>query len=104
MAIQLQVSERDPARIVQAIIELVSGRQNSVGDVTLRANNTTTIVAFPNCSTGARVFLFPKTANAAAAVATTYILAANIIRGQFTVTHANNSQADKNFSFLVIGG
>lgn len=104
MAIQLQVSERDPARIVQAIIELVSGRQNSVGDVTLRANNTTTTVVFPNCSTGARVFLFPQTANAAAALATTYVKIADIIRKQFVITHANNAQLDRVFSFLVIGG
>ena len=104
MAIQLQRGERDIQRLVDAIMQLNEGRQASIGDVTLRANQATTVVNFPNCSTECRVFLFPQTANAAAAVATTYILQANILRRQFTISHANNAQADKTFSFLCIGG
>lgn len=104
MAIKLQRSEKDITRIVESIIQLSEGRQDSVGDVTLRANQTTTAVSFPNVSADARVFLFPQTAHAAAALATTYILKANIIRKQFTITHASDSQTDKTFSFLCIGG
>lgn len=104
MAIVIQRSERDPQRIVEAIIELGQGRQNSIGDVTLRANQATTVVAFPNVSADSRVFLFPQTANAAAALATTFILKDNIIRKQFTISHANNAQVDKTFGFLCIGG
>lgn len=104
MAIQLQRGERDLQRIVDAIIQLNEGRQASVGDVTLRANQATTVVPFPNCSTECRVFLFPQTANAAAAVATTYILKTNILRKQFTITHANAVSVDRSFSFLCIGG
>lgn len=104
MPIQIQRGERDLQRVVDAIIQLAQGRQSSIGDVTLRPNQTTTTVSFPNCSTECRVFLFPQTANAAAAVPTTYILQADILRRQFTITHANNAQADKTFSFLCIGG
>lgn len=102
MAIQLQPGERDIRRIVDAIIQIVTGRQNSVGDVTLRASQTTTTVSFQNCSKDCRVFLSPKTANAAAAIPTTYISAIN--QGSFTITHASNAQADKTFGFLCIGG
>jgi hypothetical protein len=104
MAIQLQRGERDLQRIVDAIIQLVGGRQNSVGDVTLRDGQITTTVNFPNCSSECRVYLFPQTANAAAALATTYILKANITRGAFTISHANDGLTDKDFSFLCIGG
>lgn len=115
MAIQLQRGERDLQKIVDAIIQLNQGRQNSVGTITLTPGQTTTVVtrslpvgsivgAAANCSPDARVFLFPQTANAAAALATTYILAANIILSQFTITHANNAQVDRTFSFLIIGG
>ena len=104
MAIGLQRGERDPQRIVDSIIELIQGRQNSVGDVTLRANQTTTVVSFPNCSKDCRVFLFPQTANAALAVTSTYVLKANILQKSFIITHANNAQTDKDFSFLCIGG
>lgn len=104
MAIQLQVGETSIGRIVQAIIELVMGRQNSVGDVTLTPGTTTTVVSFPNCSKDSRVFLEPQTANAAGALATTYIKRADILQKQFTITHANSATADRTFSFLVIGG
>ena len=104
MAINLQRGERDLQRIVDAIIQLVTGRSNSVGDVTLTASAASTVVAFPNCSRDCRVFLFPQTANAAAALATTYILKANILQGSFTITHANNAQVDKSFSFICVGG
>jgi hypothetical protein len=104
MAIQLQKGEKDIQRIVDAVMQLVEGRQNSIGDVTLRANQATTVVAFPNCSKDCRVFLFPQTANAAAALATTYILKANILQRSFIITHASNAQSDKTYSFLCAGG
>lgn len=104
MAIQLQPGERDLQRIVDAIIQLVTGRQNSIGDVTLRAGQTTTVVKFPNCSKDCRVFLFPQTPNAASIVATTYILRADILQKQFTITHASSASVDLTFSFLCIGG
>lgn len=104
MAIQLSVGETSLVRIVQAIVELVTGRQNSVGDVTLTPSATTTVVTFPNCSKDCRVILFPQTANAAAALATTFIPKAAILQKQFTITHASNAQIDKTFSFLCIGG
>lgn len=104
MPIQLRRGERDPQRIIDAIMQLATGRQDSVGDVTLRPNQATTVVSFANCSTDSRVFLFPQTANAAAAVPTTYILQADILRRSFTIRHANNAQVDKTFSYLVIGG
>ena len=102
MAIQLQPQEKSIYNIVQAIIQLVNGRQNSVGDVTLTPNAGSTVVSFENCSTGCRVFLEPRTAHAAAALATTFISA--IGQKSFTITHANDAQIDKTFSFLAIGG
>lgn len=102
MAIVIQRSERDPQRIVDAIVQLTEGRQNSVGTVTLRANQTTTTVKFPNVSADSLVFLTPLTANAAAAGASSYF--SSIVRGSFTITHANNAQVDKTFGFLCIGG
>lgn len=104
MAIKLQPGEKNLQRVVDSVNELIEGRQNSVGDVTLRANQTTTTVAFPNCSKDCRIFLEPQTANAAAALATTYIRPVDILQRSFTITHANNAQVDKTFSFICIGG
>lgn len=97
------LSERDPFRFAQALNELFQGRSNAVGTCTLTANVTTTVVSAENCGDQSQVFLFPKTANASAAVATTYILSANIRNGSFTITHANNAQTDRTFSYAAIG-
>lgn len=93
--------------IVQVVIGLMLGRSNSVGQVTLRANQTTTTVtkavdpAATNVSVGQEIFLSPRTANAAAALATSYISAVG--QGTFTIVHANNAQTDKLFGFEARG-
>lgn len=93
--------EKDPFRFAQALNELFQGRSNAVGTCTLAASATTTVVSAENCGDESQVFLFPKTANAAGAVATTYV--SSIGNGTFTITHANNSQTDRTFSYVAIG-
>lgn len=89
-------------RLVDAAYQLVEGRHNAFGTLTLRANQVTTTVDHPNMSVDSTVSLSPRTANAAAAVATTYVSAK--ANGSFTLTHANNAQADKTFDYTVTGG
>lgn len=104
-AVVLSPAEKDTFKIVGAINQLAAGRSNAVGSVTLTANAATTAVAATNCAAGSHVFLFPRTANAAAEVGngTIYILSTNVIKEQFTITHANNAQIDRTFSWLTIG-
>src|SRR5882724_10198326 len=101
MAIQLQPQEKSIVRIVQAIIELVQGRQNSIGDVTLTVVPTSTVVSFVNCSSDCRVFLQPQNAAAVAAQAT--VAKADTLKGSFTIRH-NVVGAGTILSFLCIGG
>lgn len=102
MATQLDPDERRISYIVQSVRELLFGRDDAHGVVTLRPNQTTTTVSHPNCSVEGQVLLTAKTANAAAALATTYV--SSIVQGAFTLTHASNAQADKTFAFSVRGG
>ncbi len=104
MAIQIAPEERDLARFNQAIRQLVEGRMNAVGDLTLEVGAAVTVVPWPNCSTDSRIFLMPQTAAAAAEMTSTYISASEIVQGQFTVRHANNATVGRIFSFLCIGG
>lgn len=97
----LQREEKDPLKIVGAIQELTKGRSNAVGSFTLTASATSTVVTAMNCGSDSYPFLIPLTANAAAALGTTYISA--IDNGSFTVTHANNSQTDRDFGFVCLG-
>src|SRR2546422_516495 len=102
MAIQLQPDERDPQRIVDAIIQLVQGRMHAVGDFTLAPGATSTAVPWENCSKDSRIFLMPETQNAA--LATIWIPPADITQGGFTVRHGSDAAVDRSFSFLCIGG
>lgn len=99
----IATTEKDTAKFAMAIQQLQNGRSNATGTVTLRASQTTTTVTATNCTANSAVFLFPATANAAAVVATTYILAANITNGQFVVTHPSNANTDKTFYWVCLG-
>ena len=93
--------EKDLTKFAFSIQQLAEGRSNATGYFTLTTSTTTTTVTAPTCGASSVVVLQPKTANAAAAVGTTYI--ATVAAGSFTVTHASNGQADKTFGFVCIG-
>ncbi len=93
--------ERDIRKVIFALNETTRGRSNATSTVTLTASATTTTATAVNCAEGSQVFLSPKTANAAGALATTYI--STIANGSFTITHANNSQTDRIFGYVCLG-
>jgi hypothetical protein len=96
----LSRNERDPATIALVVNELASGRSNAHGTFTLTTSTTSTVVTNANCAAASCVKITPTTANAAGALATTYITAAN---GSFTITHASNSQTDRTFTYAIQG-
>lgn len=85
----------------KAINSAIRGKLNCTGEVTLTPNAASTQVTDNRCLTGSVALLIPKTANAAAALASTYI--ATYAEGSFTITHANNAQTDRNFKYVIIG-
>lgn len=97
----LDLNEKNPQVINTAIQQLQQGRSNALVQATLTANATTTTVTAPNCATGSAVLLSPTTANAAAALATTYV--STISNGAFVLTHANNAQIDRIFRVATLG-
>lgn len=96
----LQPTETNLTTIVRTIIELCKGHSNSTGTVTLTSGATTTTVQSPTCSETSVVFFSERTANAAAerGNGTMYVTPG---RGQFIITHANNSQSDRTFGWHV---
>ena len=102
--IDLQPGERDPWRIVQSVISLIR-KWNASGQVTLRANQVTTVVdksvapGATNVAMGDEIMLSPRTANAAAALTNVYV--SSVLQGSFVLTHANNAQTDRIFGFGV---
>jgi hypothetical protein len=97
------ITETSPQRIVQAIRDLFAGRSNAVGTVTLRANEATTVVTALNVGASSRVFLMPTTANGSAEFGNGTIRISSVGSGTFTITHANNANADKTFFYVCLG-
>jgi hypothetical protein len=71
--------------------------------VTLTANAASTTVTDERISYYSGFVFDPMTANAAAALATTYVTQANRRTGSCVITHANNAQTDRTFRMLVLG-
>ncbi len=95
----------DLRTVVRAIRELIQGRSNAVTRVTLTANTTTTTFTTANINEDAEVFLTPRTANAAAALATTYCSISRIAGDlTVTITHANTASTDRTFGVAIHGG
>jgi hypothetical protein len=102
-ALQLSPSETQAYRIVNAVRQLMQGRSNAAGTVTLAVSAVSTRVSAPNCAPGAQVFLFPRTAHAAAELAAGGCYVSAVGSGSFTLAHANNAQADRTFSYVCLG-
>ena len=73
----------------------------SRGNFTLTAGATSTVVSDAGATRGCVVLFSPETANAAAALATTYKSAST--NGQFTITHANAVSTDRTFGYFILG-
>ncbi len=96
-------NEKDLSKLALAINELASGRSNATGIVTLAAGVTTTVVTAVTCAGGSVPILVPMTANAAAEIGNGTLYISSVGKGSFTVTHANNGQTDRIFSFVCLG-
>ncbi len=85
----------------EAINRHNQGKFNVAKTATLTASATTTTIKDSRISPVSALLLSPLTANAAAAVATTYVSAQG--KGEATLTHANNAQTDRIFRLAIVG-
>ena len=96
-------NEKDLSKYALSLQQLAAGRSNASGSVTLAAGATSTTVAADNCGPQSAVFLFPKTVNAAAALAAGSTFISSVGKQQFTISHANNAQTDRSFFYVCLG-
>lgn len=94
----------DLPTIRKAVRAIGRGEQHNVGTFTLTPGATSTVVNSVNCAPGKSVNFSPATANAAAAMSSTFVRLTDVGAGSFTVTHASNAQADRTFYYEVTGG
>lgn len=105
--LHLPPAPRDPSarRLWEVLAQVRRGKMDAVTELTLTANAATSTLAWKGLSPQSVVLFDPKTANAAAELAagTMYVLTANRGNDTWTVTHANNAQADRTFQVAIIG-
>jgi hypothetical protein len=87
-------------RIYEVIAPMRQGKLECVRGVLLTANVGSTTITDPRITVQSCCCLSPTTANAAAAIATTYLVPSN---GSVLITHANNAQTDRLFFMAIIG-
>jgi hypothetical protein len=79
-------------------------RLASVREITLTASAATTVVPDLACSAVSHIFFSPLTANAAAEIGAGTMYVSSRGFRTFTITHANNAQVDRTFSYVLVAG
>jgi hypothetical protein len=85
----------------RTINEMLRGRANNVGEVTLTPSATTTTIEDIRVKQTMTAVFVPRTANAAAAMTNVYISA--VADGSITLTHSNTATADRTFDYVLHG-
>ena len=88
-------------KVAEILNNVMLGRTNNTGTVTLDANSATTTLTDKRLGPKSVITFMPTTANGAAAMTNLYVSA----RGKqtATLTHSNTADADKSFNFSISG-
>ena len=100
MARRLQPHEKDLYAIVSTTNELVDGRSNNVGHVTLTPGASSTAVTFPTVSASSLITLTARSASASTAV----WFISSVLNGSFVISHDVSAATDRYFDFSAVGG
>lgn len=99
----LPVSGGNGRQVAAIVNRLAQGKLNCVGAVTLTPSVVATTVTDARATAASVVLLMPTTVNAAVEVGSGTIYVSGRAKGSFTLTHANNAQADRTFGYALIG-
>lgn len=92
-------------QLIRVVKNIMQGKTNNTGTVTLTANSTTTTVTFAAGRIGqsTMINLCPTTATAAAAKDNVYLSARNVASNTLTLTHDNTADNDRTFLYELVG-
>ena len=98
----LSPSGGDEREVATAVNNLLNGKLNSIGEVTLTDSQTTTTLSDRRLGPDSVVLLVPLTSNAAdAAIAGIYVSART--NGSCTLNHASDVDTDQDFAYAILG-
>lgn len=94
--------EREHRRLMaQAINETRRGALNVTGQITLRANQTTTTLVDSRIGAYSFIEFMAETATAAAAKVSIWVNTRK--KGEATINHASNAATDQTFTYAIVG-
>lgn len=91
-----------PREIALVTNRILDGKINSVGEVTLAANESSTTVSDERAGDESVIQFMPMTANAAAEIGAGGFFVSATAKKSFTITHANNAQTDRTFRYVIL--
>ena len=97
----VRIDETELRRSNIVLRNVVEGKTNNTGVVTLTPNVATTVVTDQRAGAESTISFMQKTANAAAELATMYVSSQG--KQTFTITHANNALNDRTFRYTITG-
>ncbi len=95
-------SETQVRNLVRSITQLARGQTNSKGTFTLSSTGAT-LKSVSNVNVGdySIISWSPCTADAAAQMATVFLLSSNVTTGQFIISQATNTSTSSVFNYVV---
>jgi hypothetical protein len=98
---KLNPSGSDVREISEIVNNLVEGKTNNTGSITLNVSSaTTTIIYDERIGYNSVIFLMPTTVNAASSLTNVYVSART--KGSATLTHSANTAADKTYGYIIV--
>lgn len=95
------------SHLAQKINQIMNGKTNNIGTVTLSPNTAATVVQEAAGRIGQETYiaLFPTTAAAATEFGggALYISGRSVANNTFTIAHASNSASTRTFAYCLIG-
>jgi len=101
--LRLSPLDNDPREVANVVNNILGGKLNCTGSVTLTASAASTAVTDQRAGYESVILFMPTTANAAAEQAAGGMYVSTRGKQTFTITHANNAQTDRTFDYIIIG-
>ncbi len=94
-------SDYSNRNLIRTVFQLARGQTNSKGTFTIPSAATSLSVKNVNCGPYSIVSWTPVTADAAAQMATMFLLSSNVTTGAFTISCASNTSTSTIFNYVI---
>ena len=91
----------EPRQVAEIVNNLVEGKMNCTGSITLETSGTTTTLNNERIGYDSVIILMPKSANAAGETDHTYVSSKAV--GSCVITHRNHGHSDCEWDYVIIG-